>query len=180
MPETLSVATLEWLADREATFRRAVELFSPVVHEVLAEFNAVMFASTIALSQLPQFIADWALATVDSPLAILYMIILIFIIAGFFLENFGMVMMLVPLFFPVVVQAGFDPIYFGVIMVMLMEVGLLTPPAAPNIYVTQYVDGEAGVMEVINGTLPFYVTVLGLTVLLVHFPMIAMWLPGTM
>ena len=89
-------------------------------------------------------------------------------------------MMLGPLFFPVMVQAGFDPVYFGVIIVMLMEVGLLTPPAAPNIYVTQYVDGRAGVMEVINGTLPFYVTVLGLTVLLVHFPMIAMWLPGTM
>ena len=146
----------------------------------VALMAAVMFASTIALSQLPQFIADWALATVDSPLAILYMIIVIFIIAGFFLENFGMVMMLVPLFFPVMVQAGFDPVYFGVIIVMLMEVGLLTPPAAPNIYVTQYVDGRAGVMEVINGTLPFYVTVLGLTGFLVHCPMIAMWRPGTM
>ena len=136
--------------------------------------------NSIALSQLPQFIADWALATVESPLAILYMVILIFIVAGFFLENFGMIMMLVPLFFPVIVQAGYDPVYFGVIMVMVMEVGLLTPPAAPNIYVTQYVDGQAGVMEVIYGTLPFYITVLGLTVLLVHFPMIAMWLPSTM
>ena len=155
----------------------SVKLFTFMFVALMA---AVMFASTIALSQLPQFIADWALAQVDSPLAILYMIIGIFIIAGFFLESFGMVMMLVPLFFPVMVQAGFDPVYFGVIIVMLMEVGLLTPPAAPNIYVTQYVDGRAGVMEVINGTLPFYVTVLGLTVLLVHFPMIAMWLPGTM
>ena len=146
----------------------------------VALMAAIMFASTIALSQLPQFIADWALGTVESPLAILYMVILIFVFAGFFLENFGMIMMLVPLFFPVVVQAGYDPVYFGVIMVMMMEVGLLTPPAAPNIYVTQYVDGEASVMEVINGSLPFYFTVLGLTVLLVHFPMIAMWLPGTM
>ena len=146
----------------------------------VALMTAIMFASTIALSRLPQFIADWALSTVDSPLAILYMVILIFIVAGFFLESFGMIMMLVPLFFPVIVQTGYDPIYFGVIMVMVMEVGLLTPPAAPNIYVTQYVDGQAGVMEVIYGTLPFYVTVLGLTVLIVHFPMIAMWLPSTM
>ena len=92
---------------------------------------AIMFASTIALSQLPQFIADWALATVESPLAILYMVILIFVVAGFFLENFGMIMMLVPLFFPVVVQAGYDPVYFGVIMVMVMEVGLLTLPQHP-------------------------------------------------
>ena len=146
----------------------------------VALMAAIMFASTIAISQLPQLIADWALTTVESPLAILYMVILIFIIAGFFLENFGMVLMLVPLFFPVITQAGYDPVYFGVIMVMMMEVGLLTPPAAPNIYVTQYVDGRASVMQVINGTLPFYITVLGLTVLLVHFPMIAMWLPGTM
>ena len=146
----------------------------------VALMAAIMFASTIAISQLPQLIADWALTTVESPVAILYMVILIFIIAGFFLENFGMVLMLVPLFFPVITQAGYDPVYFGVIMVMMMEVGLLTPPAAPNIYVAQYVDGEASVMQVINGTLPFYITVLGLTVLLVHFPMIAMWLPGTM
>ncbi|GIT26913.1 MAG: hypothetical protein CM1200mP41_29570 [Gammaproteobacteria bacterium] len=118
----------------------SVKLFTFMFVALMA---AVMFASTIALSQLPQFIADWALAQVDSPLAILYMIIVIFIIAGFFLESFGMVMMLVPLFFPVMVQAGFDPVYFGVIIVMLMEVGLLTPPAAPNIYVTQYV-GRGG------------------------------------
>ena len=146
----------------------------------VALMAAIMFASTIAISQLPQFIADYALTMVESPVAILYMVILIFIIAGFFLENFGMVLMLVPLFFPVITQAGYDPVYFGVIMVMMMEVGLLTPPAAPNIYVAQYVDGEASVMQVINGSLPFYFTVLGLTVLLVHFPMIAMWLPGTM
>ena len=146
----------------------------------VALMAAIMFASTIAISQLHQFIADYALTMVESPVAILYMVILIFIIAGFFLENFGMVLMLVPLFFPVITQAGYDPVYFGVIMVMMMEVGLLTPPAAPNIYVAQYVDGEASVMQVINGTLPFYITVLGLTVLLVHFPMIAMWLPGTM
>ena len=141
---------------------------------------AIMFASTIALSQLPQFIADHALSMVESPVAILYMVIIIFLVAGCFLENFGMVLMLVPLFYPVVIQAGYDPIYFGVIMVMVMEMGLITPPLATNIYITQMVDGEATAVDVILGTLPFYVTVLALTVLIVHFPMIAMWLPDTM
>ena len=108
------------------------------------------------------------------------MVIIIFLVAGCFLENFGMVLMLVPLFYPVVIQAGYDPIYFGVIMVMVMEMGLLTPPLASNIYITQMVDGEATAVDVILGTLPFYVTVLALTVLIVHFPMIAMWLPDTM
>ena len=110
----------------------------------------------------------------------MYMVIIIFLVAGCFLENFGMVLMLVPLFYPVVIQAGYDPIYFGVIMVMVMEMGLLTPPLASNIYITQMVDGEATAVDVILGTLPFYVTVLALTVLIVHFPMIAMWLPDTM
>ena len=141
---------------------------------------AVMFSSTIALSQLPQFIADWSLETVESPLAILYLVILIFIIAGCILENFGMVMMLVPLFYPVITQAGFDGIFFGVIIIMMMEMSMLTPPIGNNIYVTSYVDGEATYMDVTIGTIPFYVAVMGLTVLIIHFPMIAMWLPSTM
>ena len=141
---------------------------------------AVMFSSTIALSQLPQFIADWSLETVESPLAILYLVILIFIIAGCILENFGMVMMLVPLFYPVITQAGFDGVFFGVIIIMMMEMSMLTPPIGNNIYVTSYVDGEATYMDVTIGTIPFYIAVMGLTVLIMHFPMIAMWLPSTM
>ena len=141
---------------------------------------AVMFSSTIALSQLPQFIADWSLENVESPIAILYMVILIFLVAGCILENFGMVMMLVPLFFPVATQAGFDGVFFGVIIVMMMEMSMLTPPIGNNIYVTAYVDGEATALDVTIGTIPFYVAVLGLTALIIHFPMIAMWLPSTM
>ena len=142
--------------------------------------GAILFANTMALSQLPQFIADHALAVVDSPIAILYIVVLMFLIAGCVMDTWGMLILLVPLLYPVVVQAGFDPVYFGVIVVMVIEMGLLTPPLASNIYVTQAVDGEVTAVDVIRGTLPFYVTVLGLTVLLIHFPMIAMWLPGTM
>ena len=96
------------------------------------------------------------------------------------MDTWGMLILLVPLLYPVVVQAGFDPVYFGVIVVMVIEMGLLTSPLASNIYVTQAVDGEVTAVDVIRGTLPFYVTVLGLTVLLLHFPQIAMWLPSTM
>ena len=91
-----------------------------------------------------------------------------------------MLVLLVPLFLPAVEQAGYDKIWFGVMVVMMIEMGLLTPPVAGNIYITQLVDGEVTAMDVIRGTLPFYVTVLGLTILLLHFPMIALWLPSTM
>ena len=157
--------------------RDAVKTFTFVFVVLM---GAILFANTMALSQLPQFIADHALAVVDSPIAILYMVVLIFLIAGCVMDTWGMLILLVPLLYPVVVQAGFDPVYFGVIVVMVIEMGLLTPPLASNIYVTQAVDGEVTAVDVIRGTLPFYVTVLGLTVLLMHFPMIAMWLPGTM
>ena len=142
--------------------------------------GAILFANTIAVSQLPQFIADNVLGAVDSPLAMMYLVILVFLISGCVLDPWGMLVLLVPLFLPSVEQAGFDLIWFGVMVVMMIEMGLLTPPVAANIYITQSVDGEVTAVDVMRGTLPFYVTVLGLTVLLLHFPLLALWLPGTM
>ena len=124
--------------------------------------------------------AEHLLGVFDSPIGMIYLVLLAFLIAGCILDSWGMLVLLVPLFLPAVEQAGYDKIWFGVMVVMMIEMGLLTPPVAGNIYITQLVDGEVTAMEVIRGTLPFYVTVLGLTILLLHFPMIALWLPGTM
>ena len=142
--------------------------------------GAMLFAHTIALSRLPWFIAEHLLGVFDSPIGMIYLVLLVFLIAGCILDSWGMLVLLVPLFLPAVEQAGYDKIWFGVMVVMMIEMGLLTPPVASNIYITQLVDGEVTAMEVIRGTLPFYVTVLGLTILLLHFPMIALWLPSTM
>ena len=142
--------------------------------------GAMLFAHTIAISRLPWFIAENLLGVFDSPVGMIYLVLVVFLIAGCILDSWGMLVLLVPLFLPAVEQAGYDKVWFGVMVVMMIEMGLLTPPVAGNIYITQLVDGEVTAMEVIRGTLPFYVTVLGLTVLLLHFPMIALWLPSTM
>ena len=142
--------------------------------------GAMLFAHTIAISRLPWFIAEHLFGVFDSPVGMIYLVLVVFLIAGCILDSWGMLVLLVPLFLPAVEQAGYDKIWFGVMVVMMIEMGLLTPPVAGNIYITQLVDGEVTAMDVIRGTLPFYVTVLGLTVLLLHFPMIALWLPSTM
>ena len=142
--------------------------------------GAMLFAHTIAISRLPWFIAEHLFGVFDSPIGMIYLVLVVFLIAGCILDSWGMLVLLVPLFLPAVEQAGYDKVWFGVMVVMMIEMGLLTPPVAGNIYITQLVDGEVTAMEVIRGTLPFYVTVLGLTVLLLHFPMIALWLPSTM
>ena len=142
--------------------------------------GAMLFAHTIAISRLPWFIAEHLFGVFDSPIGMIYLVLVVFLIAGCILDSWGMLVLLVPLFLPAVEQAGYDKIWFGVMVVMMIEMGLLTPPVAGNIYITQLVDGEVTAMDVIRGTLPFYVTVLGLTVLLLHFPMIALWLPSTM
>ena len=142
--------------------------------------GAMLFAHTIAISRLPWFIAEHLFGVFDSPIGMIYLVLVVFLIAGCILDSWGMLVLLVPLFLPAVEQAGYDKVWFGVMVVMMIEMGLLTPPVASNIYITQLVDGEVTAMDVIRGTLPFYVTVLGLTVLLLHFPMIALWLPSTM
>ena len=155
----------------------SVKLFTFMFVALMA---AVMFASTIALSQLPQFIADWALATVDSPLAILYMIIVIFIIAGCILENFGMVMMLVPLFYPVIAQARFYGVFFWVIMVIMMKMSMLTPPIGINVFVLHGIARDIPLKTIFRGIGPFLVADLVRLTILVIFVDLALWLPRLM
>ena len=104
--------------------------------------GAMLFAHTIALSRLPWFIAEHLLGVFDSPIGMIYLVLLVFLIAGCILDSWGMLVLLVPLFLPAVEQAGYDKIWFGVMVVMMIEMGLLTPPVASNIYITQLVDGE--------------------------------------
>jgi len=90
------------------------------------------------------------------------------------------VVLFLPLFFPLVTEAGWDPIWFGVFIVILMEISLVTPPMAGNIYITDLIDPEASIMDIIKGVIPFYVAAVALLVLMIAFPTIATFLPGTM
>jgi C4-dicarboxylate transporter, DctM subunit len=99
---------------------------------------------------------------------------------GCVLDAFGMILLTLPFIFPIVIGMGYDPIWFGIILVMMTEIALITPPTGMNVYVLAKVDGEIPLMEVFLGVLPFVLITLGVVALFIAFPGIVTWLPSNM
>lgn len=123
---------------------------------------------------LTQFIAGLGL----SPVGTILVIALFFVALGCFMESLSMLVTMTPLVAPIVFSLGFDPVWFGVLLTVLLEVALITPPVGINLYVVQAIRSRGGVGDVMLGALPFVVAMFVLVGLLIAFPQIALWLPS--
>lgn len=112
-----------------------------------------------------------------SPMATLLAIILFYIILGCFMDTLAMLITTVPLVIPIIVALGFDPLWFGVVLIVLCEMGQITPPFGMNLFVVQSIRNKGRFMEVVYGIVPFCLALLLLVFLLVLFPQLALWLP---
>ena len=110
----------------------------------------------------------------------LVLILIFYLILGCFMDSMSMILLTVPFIFPVIVALGFDPIWFGILVVTVAELGLITPPIGMNLFVIQGVVPGLKSTTVMRGVLPFIVADVVRVVLLVAFPAIALWLPSTM
>ncbi|KQK27943.1 hypothetical protein ARD30_24090 [Bosea thiooxidans] len=111
------------------------------------------------------------------PMGTLVAIIVFYLILGCFMEPLPMMIVTIPIIVPVVVQAGFDPVWFGIMVVLLCETAMITPPVGVNLYVVQGVRGRGVISDVILGVLPFIGSLLAMIVLIIAAPDIVMWLP---
>nr|MBO2477565.1 C4-dicarboxylate ABC transporter permease [Bacillota bacterium] len=109
---------------------------------------------------------------------ILWIIVLILFVGGFFMDSMALVTLLVPVLFPVVERLGFDPIWFGVIIVLTAEMGVITPPVGVNVYVIKNIYPEVPLGEIFRGVMPFLVPLFLMVGLLMAFPQLALWLPN--
>lgn len=112
------------------------------------------------------------------PMGTLLVLVCGYLLLGMFMESFAMLMMTVPIVVPVVVALGFDPVWFGIFVTIVIEISLITPPVGINLYVVQSVRGEGSLLDIVYGVLPFLVSMLLMLVALVAFPEIALWLPS--
>ncbi len=116
-----------------------------------------------------------------SPLSVLIVIMLMYILLGCFMDTISMTVVTVPFIYPIIVSLGYDPIWFGVILIKLIEIGVLTPPIGLNLFaVLSASDGQVKPVEIFRGVAPFLLIEAVLLVLLVAWPEIALWLPGMM
>lgn len=114
-----------------------------------------------------------------SPMAIMAVILLIYLIMGCFLDALAMVLLTVPIFFPIVTSLGFDPVWFGIIVVMVVELGLITPPIGMNVFVIKGMAPNVKLNEIYIGVMPFVIAQMLLIVAVFFIPDIALWLPDT-
>lgn len=139
--------------------------------------GAILFSNFLSLSGTPAVIGSWITGLDLSPLATITVIVLIYILLGAFLDTMAMIILSIPIFFPIVTTMGFDPIWFGVLVVISVELALITPPMGINVFVIKGIAEDVSLLEVFLGVLPFCAALLVLIALVIAFPALATFLP---
>jgi tripartite ATP-independent transporter DctM subunit len=142
--------------------------------------GANVFSYFLALSTIPMKVSTWIVGLAVSKYVILAIITLIYLILGCLLDAISMMILTLPVIFPVVLQLGFDPIWFGVVCVLMMGAGLITPPVGLCVFTVASIAKDAPLEEVFKGALPFVIAILFVVFLITLYPQIALFLPGLM
>jgi len=140
--------------------------------------GAVIFGHFLAVTTIPFLLAETVGNLPIPPMAVMAVIIFIYFIGGFFMDSMALVVVTIPIFFPVVMELGFDPIWFGVIIVLVAEMGVITPPVGVNVFVIKGIAPDIPLHIIFRGILPFLAALIIVTMLLVIFPQIATYLPS--
>jgi tripartite ATP-independent transporter DctM subunit len=172
------------IARRKATLKNLIAAVYDAIKTSAMIFliiiGAHVFGYFLTITKLPMAIGAFVAAMDVSPYVILILILLIFVVLGCFMDSLAMVMLLVPIFYPVILNLGMDPIWFGVLMVMVMEAGQITPPVGINVFVIAGVAKDVPLQTIFKGVAPFLAALLVATAIIVVFPQIAVWLPNTL
>jgi C4-dicarboxylate transporter, DctM subunit len=155
----------------EGTMRTTSMIMLIILAAIFLNF---ILAAVGLTSQLTDFVTGLGL----TPMQTMLMIIGFYIVLGCFMETLSMLLTTAPLIAPVVVSLGFDPVWFGVLLMVLLEAALITPPIGINLYVVQGIRKKGGLNDVMIGTLPFVLAMFVMIGLLLLFPDLALWLPG--
>jgi len=139
--------------------------------------NAMLFAHVLTTEQIPQQITAWVLSEGLTPIGFLIMVNIVLLVAGSFMEPSAIILILAPIFFPIAMKLGIDPIHLGIVMVVNMEIGLVHPPVGLNLFVTSAVTGLT-LGQTIRAALPWLSILLMFLLLVTYVPFISLALPN--
>jgi tripartite ATP-independent transporter DctM subunit len=168
--------TLGWrglLAALDQTVRTTAMVFFIII-------GADLFGYFMALSQMPIALAAWLGTLKVAPVVVLWTVIVTYILLGALMDELAMILLTVPIFFPVITALGYDPIWFGVIIVVVVQIGLIAPPVGLNVFVIGGMARDVPMATIYRGIMPFLVAQIVLLILLTLWPGMALMLPGTM
>ncbi|MCL6476930.1 MAG: TRAP transporter large permease [Peptococcaceae bacterium] len=142
--------------------------------------GAYIFGYFLTVTKIATSLAEFISTLPAPPTIILISILIVYIILGCIMDSLAMIMLTVPIFYPVIISLGFDPIWFGVIMVVVMEQALITPPVGMNVYVIGGVAKDVPLDTIFKGILPFWLAIIVLIAILIAVPQLALFLPSIM
>ncbi len=142
--------------------------------------GATVFGHFLAVTRIPFDVGAWVMGLQMPPWAVMGLIILVYLALGCLMDSLAMIMLTIPIFFPVVTSLGFDPIWFGVIIVLVTGMGVITPPVGINVYVVAGVARDVPLHVIFRGSVKLLAAQVVTAALLILFPQIALWLPQLM
>lgn len=138
--------------------------------------NAMLFSFLLTHEQIPQAITGWIIDQGFGKITLLIVVNVLLLIAGAVMEPASITLILAPILFPVAAKLGIDPVHFGIILVVNMEIGMITPPVGLNLFVASGV-ARMGLTEVSRAVMPWLMTMLGFLVVVTYWPALSLWLP---
>jgi tripartite ATP-independent transporter DctM subunit len=142
--------------------------------------GAILFNNFLILASMPTLVSSWITGLPLGKTAILLVILGMYFILGCLLDSLAMILLTIPIVFPIIQALGYDPVWFGIIIVMVVELGLITPPIGMNVFVIKGIARDVPLETIFRGAMPFVGAQILLIFILVAFPEIALWLPSTM
>jgi tripartite ATP-independent transporter DctM subunit len=140
--------------------------------------GATVFGHFLAVSTIPSTLSSWVVGLPLPTWGIMLVIMFFFFIGGCFMDALGMILLTIPIFYPVAIAIGYDPIWFGVVIVLVTELGVITPPVGINVYVVSGIARNVPLEVIFKGTFPFVLTLVTYLVIMILFPQIALFLPS--
>jgi tripartite ATP-independent transporter DctM subunit len=174
------IAVLRRTLTRAQFWKSCVETVRTTAAVFTILIGALIFGYFMTVTQTPQKVTEILTGLGFGPYGVLAFIMLMYLVLGCVMDSMAMIILTIPIVFPVVKQLGFDPIWFGVIIVMTVELGLIHPPVGMNVFVIKSVIRDVKISTIFYGVIPFVITDILRLIILIAFPIIALWLPSHM
>ncbi|BBO80013.1 TRAP transporter large permease [Desulfosarcina ovata] len=169
---------------RNITFRGLIQALSETTRiscmVLVIVAGATIFGHFLAITRIPFDVANWVTGFNLPASVVMALIIVVYLLGGCFIDSLALIMLTVPIFYPVIVSMGFDPMWFGVIIVLVTQIGVITPPVGVNVYVVSGVARTVPLETIFKGVIPMLVALILGVGIMIPFPQIALFLPGLM
>lgn len=158
-------------------FQETVRISSMVM---LLIAGALIFSRFLAATKIPFMLSDWLIGLPYSPMTIMWAVVLFHFLAGTFMDAFGLILLTVPILFPAIKALGIDPIWYGIVIILVVEMGAISPPEGINMWVVKGIAPDVSVGTIFRGVVPFMGSLIVCAILLLLFPIIVTFLPSLM